>query len=652
VPGQRFLQCAFFALVCAAVARGAGAAELAHYYKAFSSLTQSTPQFQGWALNPGTIAGTHVLKGAASPYYAWRVTDANAAPQSFNPGYASEVGTHPAWDDAATSGWRYTTTARYLTAVGQGPNAGIAAYVNNREYNILLSQSSAGALQATLYDETTATFELSIATNGVNEFHKFQLRSVPGTELVQLFFDDQLVNQNYAWNGVSNTSHAVDTVHWGNGNRAGAALGVMDYHEIAVEVGPFSALAGDFNEDLQVNGSDLGDWMDGVGTTNALHEDGDADGDRDVDGADFLVWQRQVGQSGTASLMVSEPSTAAGGLAGALVLLVMRRRWSRKSVFGFMAMAAAMVAGKPMAAADAAISLTEHGAAVTLDDQPFAEYLIKSGHQPVVWPIVGPSGQAMTRQYPLGPKLGGEKEDHPHHRSLWFNHGSVNGLDFWVEPNLDAPQAKDNQIVHRQFAKMESRGDVAKIVTLNDWLANGVKVCEDKRTFAFGADEHGRWIDAVIDLRASEGELVLGDTKEGCFGLRVAGTMDVDAKLGGRIVNSRGLKNEAAWGRAAEWVDYHGLVDDQPVGIAVFDMPDSLRYPCRWHVRTYGLFAANPLGDRDFPPGDAPQGAVKVAKGDSLRFHYRVLFYAGELTPEELTEIGREYGQSSGVEAK
>ncbi len=100
-------------------------------------------------------------------------------------------------------------------------------------------------------------------------------------------------------------------------------------------------------------------------------------------------------------------------------------------------LAAIILAGAVGAAAEAAgvsIEKTEQGAKVTVDGQPFAEYLDKSGHQPAVWPIVGPGGQAMTRSFPLGPLLPGETDDHPHHRSLWFNHGAVNGQDFWTEP--------------------------------------------------------------------------------------------------------------------------------------------------------------------------------------------------------------------------
>ena len=43
-------------------------------------------------------------------------------------------------------------------------------------------------------------------------------------------------------------------------------------------------------------------------------------------------------------------------------------------------------------------------------------------------------------------------------------------------------------------------------------------------------------------------------------------------------------------------------------------------------MRTYGLFAANPFGQKDFPnPEAAKQGAVTIKKGDSLTLRYRVL---------------------------
>ena len=324
------------------------------------------------------------------------------------------------------------------------------------------------------------------------------------------------------------------------------------------------------------------------------------------------------------------------------------RRPTRRTIYSGTFITAALIAAyTSQAAAEVAVENAEDGATVTIDGKPFATYVINSGHQPVIWPILGPGGQAMTRQYPLGKLQPGEEDDHPHHRSLWFNHGLVNGTDFWKEPEEGKPQG---HIVHREFAQLES-GDTARIVAKNDWMSDGKKVAEDVRTIEFGADEFGRWIDFAVEFLASEGDVVLGDTKEGSFGVRVPGTMDVEAKLGGRILNSRGQTDEGAWGRAAEWVDYRGPVEGKPAGVAIFDMPDSFRHPAKWHVRTYGLFAANPFGQEEFPQSDDPvQGDSILAKGTTRRFHYRVLFYEGEKSAEELGEIYEAY--AGGLTAK
>jgi hypothetical protein len=181
-------------------------------------------------------------------------------------------------------------------------------------------------------------------------------------------------------------------------------------------------------------------------------------------------------------------------------------------------------------------------------------------------------------------------------------------------------------------------------VTRNDWTSEGAKVCEDVRTITFGADKNGRWIDFRLQIRASESDLTFGDTEEGSFAVRVPETMAVDVKKGGQIVNSLGQKDSDAWGRAAEWVDYHGPVAGKPAGIVIFCMADNFRHPCRWHVRPYGLFAANPFGKSDFPAdGRAEQGAITVEKGGTLRLHYRVLLYAGKLSGEQIEAINKQY---------
>ena len=44
---------------------------------------------------------------------------------------------------------------------------------------------------------------------------------------------------------------------------------------------------------------------------------------------------------------------------------------------------------------------SEKGAIVKIDGKLFAEYVIDSGGKPIVWPIIGPTGEPMTRAWPM-----------------------------------------------------------------------------------------------------------------------------------------------------------------------------------------------------------------------------------------------------------
>jgi hypothetical protein len=317
------------------------------------------------------------------------------------------------------------------------------------------------------------------------------------------------------------------------------------------------------------------------------------------------------------------------------------------------------------------------GVAVKIDGKPFVQYWTRAGSKPVVWPIIGPTGQPMTRAYPMG-KGENEREDHIHQRSLWFTHGNVNGVDFWGEPATYAKadaQAKARaeakakadaqarakgkavakvdvkppvkrrvgEIRHREFVEVRG-GPQAVIATRDDWLdQDGKKMLEDQRRLVFAVAGTARQIDFDITLTASVGPVMFGDTKEGSFGVRTAETLNVDAKRGGQIVNAEGLKDKEAWGKRSSWVDYHGPVAGQQVGIAILNHPSSFRYPTYWHVRTYGLFAANPFGLADFTGKKTDNGQYLLPKGQSIRLRYRVLLHEGDEKSAKLAEAFADY---------
>jgi hypothetical protein len=291
-------------------------------------------------------------------------------------------------------------------------------------------------------------------------------------------------------------------------------------------------------------------------------------------------------------------------------------------------------------AAQFEVEKEQDGVTVKLNGKLVTRYVIKSGTKPILWPIMGPYGDEMTRRYPMREDGVGERKDHVHQRSCWFTHGQVNGVNFWAETG------KHGEMVHREFLKVAG-GEQAVIETRNDWLDPDQKrVCEDRRRVTLGVTGDNVWFDFDITLTATDGPLTFGDDKEGTFGLRVAGTMDVDAKLGGKIVNSEGQTNQDAWGKPASWVDYHGPVNDKIVGLAVLNHPRSLRYPTHWHVRTYGLFAANPFGLSHFTKGAKGAGDLTVEAGKSFTLNYRVLIHKGDEKEGRVAEAFQAYAQT------
>ena len=88
-----------------------------------------------------------------------------------------------------------------------------------------------------------------------------------------------------------------------------------------------ATIPGDFNADGEVTGDDLQKWKLDFG----MGAGSDADGDGDSDGADYLVWQRNLGQSAAAVAVaapfvaVPEPGAMVYALIGAVCLAMAQR---------------------------------------------------------------------------------------------------------------------------------------------------------------------------------------------------------------------------------------------------------------------------------------------------------------------------------------
>ena len=292
------------------------------------------------------------------------------------------------------------------------------------------------------------------------------------------------------------------------------------------------------------------------------------------------------------------------------------------------------------------VQLRPEGVNISVDvgGMPLTRYVVDQGAKPIYFPVIGPTGKRITRAYPME-TIEGEDQDHPHQRSLWFTHGKVNGIDFWAE----APGHGTIKEVERKA--VVSGPGIGLIHTVDDWLGpDGKKVCEDTRIVRFYDTKAARLLDFDITIRATDGPVTFGETKEGAFGIRVASSMDVTRKEGkqtvrgtGKIVNADGVTDEDAWGKTSPWVDYSGQVDGETVGIAILNHPESTRWPTAWHVRPYGLFAANPFGGREF--GQAESGDLTIPEGKAITFRYRLIFHKGDAQAAEIANAYRAYAE-------
>jgi hypothetical protein len=273
--------------------------------------------------------------------------------------------------------------------------------------------------------------------------------------------------------------------------------------------------------------------------------------------------------------------------------------------------------------------------------------------RPIFWPVHAPGGQPLTRAWPMEKKTPGGSDDHPHQKSLWFCHGDVipegieltqkvpgvRGVDFWsVAPGAgkivctrrDEPRVKDGH---------------GTLATHNEWqTADGTKILDEERTIHFYEPDKARLIVLQIDLEASVAPITFGDTKEGSLGVRINDVIR-GGKYGGKIENALGkLGEKECWGHIADWCDYSGTIDGKTVGLAVFADPKNA-HPTYWHVRDYGLMAANPFGRKKaaFHDGAADKELVHLAKGAHLQLRYGILLHDGDAAAGEVAQNYRRF---------
>jgi len=291
---------------------------------------------------------------------------------------------------------------------------------------------------------------------------------------------------------------------------------------------------------------------------------------------------------------------------------------------------------------------------IFVGDKPFTSFLYPDTlEKPVLFPIHAANGAIVTRGFPLDPRPG-EPNDHPHHVGLWLNFENLNGLDFWNN-SYAIPKEKKYLYGWIRTDKIEAvkSGKTGILVYHANWVNQQKQVLLEETTrFEFSGTQNQRIIDRITTLKADTAA-VFNDAKDGMLGLRLAHELQIPAtedqkftdnkgnitivKAGtdkvanGNYITSAGKTGNDAWSTRGVWCKVFGKMGADSVSIAIIDHPQNPNYPTFWHARGYGLFAANPLGEKIFTNGKSEKN-LSLKKGESVTFKYRIVITSGTET--------------------
>ncbi|MDQ6904320.1 MAG: PmoA family protein [Bacteroidota bacterium] len=307
---------------------------------------------------------------------------------------------------------------------------------------------------------------------------------------------------------------------------------------------------------------------------------------------------------------------------------------------------------------------------VFIGDKLFTSFLYPDTlEKPVLYPVHAANGTVVTRGFPMNPQPG-DPTDHPHHLGIWFTYENVNGLDFWNN-SYAIPQDKKHLYGWIRTDKVfnTSSGSKGIISYHANWTNQQKKVLLEENTrLEFSGTEHLRIIDRTTTLTADT--LVnFTDAKDGLYGIRLAHALQIpskkdeefkdnkgnvtvvkggtDAVANGNYLTSEGKTGDDAWSTRGKWCKVYGKMGKDSISIAIIDHPANPNYPTFWHARGYGLFAANPLGEKIFTNGKSSKN-LQLKKGESVTFRYRIVIDANDktLSAEELNKMADQFATS------
>jgi hypothetical protein len=215
---------------------------------------------------------------------------------------------------------------------------------------------------------------------------------------------------------------------------------------------------------------------------------------------------------------------------------------------------------------------------------------------------------------------------------------------------------------------MTSGDAKAELEVSSTWQKpDGTTLIREETKYIFRGEGDTRIIDRITTLTALKEDILFKDNKEGVIAIRLARELEhpstkpevfTDASgkatpvpvmnnegVTGLYRSSEGKEGDAVWGTRAKWVNLTGRVGDAPVSVVLMDNPQNVGFPTYWHARGYGLFGANPFGQKVMSEGREELN-YKLPAGKSVTFRHRVVIQSGSNLSEE--QVNAQYQKFTG----
>ncbi len=243
--------------------------------------------------------------------------------------------------------------------------------------------------------------------------------------------------------------------------------------------------------------------------------------------------------------------------------------------------------------------------------------------RPFFYPFLGPSGTSLTRMGHPG------DSGHDHHRSIWFAHHKVLGIDFWGDRGAA-------RIRQKQWLCYQDGLDEAVMAVLLGWYDghDPKELLEQELIAGARPGPQGEtFLELQSTFRPRAESLEFEKTNFGFLAVRVAKGLSAHFG-GGRITNSEGAVGEPAiFGKPSRWMDYSGPVPKGLEGITYFDHPTNPGHPVSWHVREDGWMGA----------AVCLNGPVTTTRKQPLTLRYLLHAHAGALDAKRAEEVAKAF---------